>query len=181
MAGVSQPVVSASEALRFLHRAGVLLSGSLDYEHTLRRVVQLTVPEIADWCGVYAVSEDGPPREVTSGHPDREVEGLLLGIRQRRRRGEGGSETLQVMRTGAPVLASDISVALAPDVQAEEREVIERLRPRSYMMVPMAARGRALGAMPLLSPRAGRHYTEEDLRFAEAVAAHFALVLDNAR
>jgi PAS domain S-box-containing protein len=49
------------------------------------------------------------------------------------------------------------------------------------MIVPLLARGRALGAMTLLSTRAGRHYGEEDLRFAETVAAHFALVLDNAR
>src|SRR4051812_37968190 len=181
MPRVRPPVVSASEALRFLHRAGMLLSGSLDYEHTLRRVVQLIVPEIADWCGVYVVSEDGPPREVTSVHPDPEVEALLVGIRRRRRRGEGGSETLQAMRTGRPVLASDISVELAPDVQAEEREVIARLAPRSYMIVPMTARGRALGAMTLLSTREGRHYTEDDLRFAEIVASRFALVLDNAR
>ena len=46
------PVVFASEALRFLHRAGEILGGSLDFEHTLRRVAQLTVPDIADWCGV---------------------------------------------------------------------------------------------------------------------------------
>jgi PAS domain S-box-containing protein len=35
--------------------------------------------------------------------------------------------------------------------------------------------------MTLLSTRPGRHYTEEDLRFAETIAAHFALVIDNAR
>jgi serine phosphatase RsbU (regulator of sigma subunit)/PAS domain-containing protein len=175
-------VVSASEALRFLHRAGELLGGSLDFEQTLRRVAQLAVPDIADWCAVYATSEDGPPQEVTSVHPDPEVEALIVEIRRRRRRGETGSETLEVMRSRRPVLATDIRQDLAPDVADDaERAVVARLGPRSYMIVPLIARGRVLGAMTLLSTREGRHYTEEDLHFAETIGAHFALVIDNAR
>jgi PAS domain S-box-containing protein len=174
-------VVSASEALRFLHRAGELLGGSLDFEQTLRAVAQLAVPDIADWCGVYAIREDGPPQEVTSVHPDPEVEALIVGIRQRRRRGETGSESLEVMRTRRPVLAADITRNLAPDVDDAERAVVARLGPRSYLIVPLVARGRVLGAMTLLSTREGRHYTEDDLRFAETIGAHFALVIDNAR
>jgi serine phosphatase RsbU (regulator of sigma subunit)/PAS domain-containing protein len=167
--------------LRFLHRAGELLGGSLDFEQTLRRVAQLAVPDIADWCGVYAISEDGPPREVTSVHPDPEVEALIVDIRRRRRRGETGSESLEVMRSRRSVLATDITRNLAPDVADAERAVVERLGPRSYMIVPLIARGRVLGAMTLLSAREGRHYTDEDLQFAETVGAHCALVIDNAR
>jgi PAS domain S-box-containing protein len=180
MRAVGSPVVSASEALRFLHRAGEILGGSLDFEHTLRRVAQLTVPDIADWCGLYVAAEDGPAREVTSVHPDPEVERVLVEIRRRRRDGGGGSETLAVMRSQRSVLASRITGA-APDVSPEEQALVKRLGPSSYMIVPLLVRGRALGAMTLLSTRAGRHYGEEDLRFAETVAAHFALVLDSAR
>src|SRR4051794_28354074 len=157
-----RPVVSASEALRFLHRAGQLLAGSLDFEQTLRRVVQLTVPEIADWCGVYVVDEEGPAREVTSVHPDPEVEALVVDIRRRRRAGEGGSETLAAMRTRTSRLVAEIVPGFAPDLGDEERALVERLGPRSYIIVPLVARARALGAMTLLSTRAGRHYTEED-------------------
>jgi PAS domain S-box-containing protein len=174
------PVVSASEALRFLHRAGEILGGSLDFEHTLRRVAQLTVPDIADWCGVYVAVEDGTTREVTSVHPDPEVERVLTEIRRRRRARDGGSETLAAMRERRSVLASEIA-APAPDVAPEEWALVQRLSPRSYMIVPLLVRGRALGAMTLLSTREGRRYGEEDLRFAETVAAHFALVLDSAR
>src|SRR5262249_32208301 len=96
------------------------------------------------------------------------------------RGGDGVSETLEVMRTRQSRLQTEIS-ELAPDVAPEERELVSRLAPSSYMIVPLVARARPLGAMTLLSTRAGRHYTEDDLRFAETVAAHFALVLDNAR
>src|SRR3954454_23870371 len=181
MRRVPPPVVSAEEASRFLHRAGTMLAGTLDFEATLERVVQLIVPELADWCGLYVVSEDGPPREVSSVHPDPEIEALVMDIRRRRRRGEGGSETLEAMRTGRSVLVTDIRSIPAPDVAPEEQALVDRLAPRSYLIVPLVARGRALGAMTLLSTREGRHYTEEDLRCAETVASRFALVLDNAR
>src|SRR3954467_1077040 len=181
MRAVPPPVVSADEALRFLHHAGTILAGTLDFEATLERVVQLIVPDIADWCGLYVVSEDGPPREVTSVHPDAEIESLLVEIRRRRRDGEGGSETLEAMRTGRSVLATDVRSASAPDVAPDEQALVERLGPRSYVIVPLVARGRALGAMTLLSAREGRHSTEEDLGFAEIVASRFALALDNAR
>ena len=49
------------------------------------------------------------------------------------------------------------------------------------MIVPLAARGRALGSMTLLSTRAGRHYAESDLAFAAALAQRCALAIDNAR
>jgi PAS domain S-box-containing protein len=85
------------------------------------------------------------------------------------------------MHTRRSRLATEIPPGFPADIAPEERAVVARLAPRSYLIVPLVARGRALGAMTLLSTRAGRHYTEDDLRFAETVAAHFALVVDNAR
>src|SRR4051794_9476537 len=52
-----QPVLSASQALRFIADAGEVLSSSLDYEQTLRRVAMLAVPDFADWCAVFILSE----------------------------------------------------------------------------------------------------------------------------
>src|SRR4051794_15636228 len=136
MPRVRPPVVSASEALRFLHRAGAILGESLDFAQTLRRVVQLTVPDIADWCGVYALDDDGVAREVTSVHPDPEVEAVLVEIRRRRRGGEGVSETLEVMRTRRSRLQTEIS-GPAADMAPEERALVSRLAPSSYMIVPL--------------------------------------------
>src|SRR3954464_5730403 len=103
------PVVSAPAALEFLTRAGMVLAGSLDYEQTLGHVIDLVVPEIADWCGVYIEDGgDGREREITSRHADPELEEMIVEIRRRRRDGEGGSESLQVLRTGESILASDV-------------------------------------------------------------------------
>src|SRR3954470_5134622 len=102
------PVVSAPAALEFLTRAGMVLAGSLNYEQTLAHVVDLVVPEIADWCGVYiadagegeergaggaapaAGGGGGGGRKTTSRLGDPELERLLVEIRRRRRDGGDG-------------------------------------------------------------------------------------------
>jgi len=56
-----------------------------------------------------------------------------------------------------------------------------RLGPSSYMIVPLMARGRTIGAVTLLSTTPGRHYTAQDLAFAETLAGRFALAIDNAQ
>ncbi len=81
------PVVSAREALEFLTRAGFVLADSLDYEQTLARVVDLVVPQIADWCGVYIADGDGTEREITSRHADPGLERMLVEIRRAPPRG----------------------------------------------------------------------------------------------
>src|SRR3954447_12505399 len=176
------PVIPAPEALEFLTRAGMVMAGSLDYEQTLAHVIDLVVPEIADWCGVYiADAADGEEREITSRHADPEIEAMLVEVRRRRRDGSGGSESLQVLRTGESILASDITGRAASDMDERQRATAERLGARSYMIVPLRARVRVIGALTLLSTRPGRHYNEQDLAFAETLAQRFALAIDNAR
>jgi GAF domain-containing protein len=164
------PVVSAREALEFLIRAGFVLADSLDYEQTLAHVVDLVVPQIADWCGVYIDADtSGGPREITSRHADPELEDVLVDIRRRRREQRDASETLQVLQTGRSILATDIRDTETPELDDRQRQAVRRLGPRSYLIVPLRARGRVIGALTLLSTREGRHYREPDLAFAETL------------
>jgi PAS domain S-box-containing protein len=174
------PVVSPLKALEFLNRAGTVLAGSLDFDETLREVTQLAVPDIADWCAVYISGDNGAEREITSRHPDPALEALIVDIR-RRRRESGASESIRVQRTLEPVLVSDVGSGYTDDIRPEERGAIDRLAARSYMIVPLVARGRVLGALTFLSTREGRHYTAGDLAFTETLAARCAIVIDNAR
>src|SRR5690242_3828427 len=106
-----RPVLAPRDALEFLIRAGAVLADSLNYEQTLAHVVDLVVPEIADWCGVYIADADGREREITSRHADPELERMLLEIRRRRREDSGGSESLRVLETGQSILATDVAGA----------------------------------------------------------------------
>src|SRR3954454_3281377 len=175
-----RPVIAPRDALEFLPRAGAVLADSLNHEQTLAHVVELVVPEIADWCGVYIADGDGGEREITSRHADPELERVLVEIRRRRREESDSSESLRVLATGRSILATDV-VGAPSDIAPEERAGVERLGARSYMIVPLRARGRVIGALTLLSTREGRHYRDADLAFAETLGERFALAIDNAR
>jgi PAS domain S-box-containing protein len=179
-----QGVLSAEQALRFLDEASAQLARSLDHERTLGSIAQLMVPVLADWCAVDVVDDDGSLRQITSGHPDPEQERLLVELRRRYREQRGASEGVtRVIQTGEPELFSDVTGTANArlTINDAEIELYERLGPKSYIIVPLVARGRTVGAMTLLSTQPGRHYVAADLAFAEHLARRFALAVDNAR
>jgi PAS domain S-box-containing protein len=179
---VPDPVVDPESALGFLAQVSGVLAGSLDYERTLSEAARLAVPDLADWCAVDVVEDDGSLRQITSVHPDPEQEALLLELRRRYRAEKGGSAgATYAILSGDPVLASDVTGSAELQLNPDEVELYRRLGPRSYMIVPLVARGRTIGALTMLSTRAGRHYTERDVDFAQHLGRRFALAIDNAR
>ena len=175
-------VMDPQSALGFLAKASGLLAASLDYEHTLSEVARLAVPDVADWCAIDIVQPDGTTRQVTSVHPDPQLEELLLELRRRYRAEKQGSEgTARVIATGESELARDVTGQVAINLAEGEAESYRRLAPRSYMIVPLVARGRTIGALTLLSMREGRLYGDSDLDFAQHLGRRFALAVDNAR
>src|SRR5215204_1685087 len=58
---------------------------------------------------------------------------------------------------------------------------MRRMSFTSAMIVPLVARGRALGAITLVSAESGRRYERVDLELAEELARRAALAVDNAR
>ncbi len=59
---------------RLLSEASDVLASSMDYEHTLRRVTEIAVPELADWCSLAMHERGGALEEVAVAHSgaDRE-------------------------------------------------------------------------------------------------------------
>src|SRR5207248_1618210 len=103
-------------------------------------------------------------------------------LRRRYREEKQGTEGVQrVIASGKPELASDVTGSSAMELGEHEDELYRELAPTSYMIVPLVARGRTLGALTLLSTQEGSHYSEADLDFAQHLARRFALAVDNAR
>src|SRR3954454_5154556 len=175
-------VVTATRGEILLGEAASVLADELDFTKTLGRVAGLFVPEVADWVGVDVMAPDGSLEQYTSKHPDPEREALLLELRRRYReekRGQAG--VLHVMRTGEPVLAHDVRRRVELTLRDEEQDLYEKLDPQSYMLVPLIARGRTVGALTFISLTPGRHYGEDDLELAGRLASRCALAVDNAR
>ena len=176
--------VEVRRRLALLAAAGPSLSASLDYEETLEGITRLLVPELADWCLLDIVEDDGSVNQLAAAHAEEEKEDLPRRLRKHRRFGEGDpGSTAEVLSTGRSVLIPDL-----PDVTFYERElegehleIVKRLEPRSLMCVPLLARGKTRGAITLVSSELDRRYDEEDLMLAENLAYRCALAADNAR
>jgi PAS domain S-box-containing protein len=176
--------VRARRRLALLAAAGTTLSASLDYEATLEGIARLVVPELADWCLVDVLEEDGSVTQVAADHADPGKKALLRQLMSHRRFGEDAPGTVaRVLRTGRSILHYEVSdELLAKSATGEEHlELLRRLEICSLMSVPLLARGRTLGAVTLVSTDPERLYGEEDLSLAEGLAYRCALAADNSR
>jgi PAS domain S-box-containing protein len=176
--------VAARRRLTLLAAAGPALSASLDYEQTLDDITHLLVPELADWCLLDIVEDDGSVNQLAAAHAEEEKEDLLRRLREHRRFGEGDpGSTAEVLSTGRSVLIPDLPdvTFFERELEGEHLEIVKRLEPRSLMCVPLLARGKTRGAITLVSSELDRRYDEEDLLLAENLAYRCALAADNAR
>jgi PAS domain S-box-containing protein len=175
---------SVEKAQTLLAEAGEVLTGSLDFDRTLQEVAQLIVNSMADWCTVAVLSPSGLAVAAFS-HVDRarepqyrELLRVLPGSEQKLARGIG-----HVVRTGQPDLCPDTLeaawVRAALGVDTPER--LMELGARSYMCVPLKARGDTFGAVTFVSVTPGRNYGRADLALAEELVRRAGLALDNAR
>jgi PAS domain S-box-containing protein len=168
----------------FLVRASTVLSASLDYETTLRTVAELAVPHIADWCGLDILDDHGQLQRVAIVHIDPEKQELAQRLRERYPEDpQSPYGAHAAIRTGRPILMTEIPDELVRRAahDAEHLRLIEQLSITSYICTPLIARGRAFGALTLVSAESKRHYDEGDLRLAQEVAYRSALAVDNAR
>ena len=168
----------------FLARAATLLASSLDYQQTLQNVAGLAVPQLADWCGVDLIDEDGVREPVAVAHVDPSRVELAARLREyepehmQADRGIG-----RVIATGEAALYNEIPLELLEAAAADEQhlELLREVGIRAVLLVPMKIRGRTIGTISLVSAESGRTFSPGDVEFAEQIAERAALAVENAR
>jgi len=169
---------------RFLAKSSALLAGSLDYAETLTRVAGLAVPEVADWCAVDLLADDGSIRHLATAHVDPERKRLAHELRERYPPDPDAPQGVGwVIRTGRTEHYPEISDAQLEAAVSDgaQRDLLRRLGMHSAIVVPMVARDRILGAITLGGAESGRRLQEADVFVAEELARRAALAIDNAR
>jgi signal transduction histidine kinase len=166
----------------FSSEAATILASSLDYDATLKSIARLAVPHIADWCAVHLV-DNGTIRTAEVAHIDPNrlsiARAMLEKYPPRPDRATGPS---CVIRTGTAELYPDISDELLKHWAQDEQHyaLLRRLNLRSAMIVPLSAGGQSFGALTFAT-EGERRYAADDLSFAERIARHMALAIQNAR
>lgn len=176
--------LGARERDAFVVEAGHVLASSLDFALTLQRVAELAVPRIADWCTVELVDEQGTTDQLAMMHPKPEKVEMARALRRRYPPAPNAAwGILQVIRSRRPLVMPELDDALLTDIAQDDvhLRLLRQLGMRSLMMVPMIARGRALGAITFVSTESDRRFGEIDLEMAERLAQSAAMAIDNAR
>ncbi len=173
---------TAERRLEFLAEVSRVLTSSLDYEAVLEQMARQVVPFLGDWCLVDVLEPEGPPRRVAVSQA-HEHQGLAAVLRRYPPDLQSQNPSARVIRSGRPLLQAEVPETKLLEIarDPEHEKVVRQLGPRSYLCVPLAARGRVLGALTLVSSRPNRRYGPEDLSLAEELARRAALALDNAR
>ncbi len=169
----------AETGREFLTDASAVLAESLDYEATLRKVVELGVARFADYCFLDLL-EDGQPRRLAVHARERAKEPLLD-------RAIAFPTDPATVGPWAPVVAGkpvlhprvtpELLDRLAPT--PEYRELLAELEPRSLLAVPIALRDRVFGILILGTLH--RTLDREDLAVATELGRRAALAIENAR
>jgi PAS domain S-box-containing protein len=168
----------------FLAEASALLASSLDHEQTLRNVAELAVPEVADWCAVDLIDEDGDRNSVAVAHVDPARLELAKELRSYEPERLDPSQGLGlVFRTGESLLYPEIPDELLVESAVDERhlELLRAVGFRSALVVPVRLGDRIMGALTLVSSESGRVLDEFDRQLAEQVAARAAVAIENSR
>jgi signal transduction histidine kinase len=170
----------AEQSMRVLADAGIALSESLAVQTILDRLVQLVVPQLADWCTVEAF-EARDLRRVAGAHVDQGRAPLLAQLIERHpARWDSSQPASRCLRDGRSLLLPEITHAMLHDLAEDEdhENLLRELDTQSAMEVPLTIRGRTIGVITLVSARA---YEWRDLALAEELARRVAIAIENAR
>jgi PAS domain S-box-containing protein len=177
-------VKRAQLAESFMAEASRVLGSSMDYGETLRRVAQLAVPQIADWCAVDLLDEQGGIEQVVVHHPDPGK----LALAERLHRGyrpslDEPAGVPEVIRTGAARIFTDIQphalAAYARD--AEHLELLRAIGATAVIIVPMVGAAKTIGAITLVSSESAGRLSAADLALAERLGRRAGTAVENAR
>ncbi|MCW8376675.1 SpoIIE family protein phosphatase [Streptomyces justiciae] len=178
----------ARERLQLLYDAGVRVGTTLDVVRTAEELAEIAVPRFADYVTVELLEAVRQGEEPDGASPamDRIA---VSGIRDDPPLYPAGERITflpsmpqaQGLHSGHAVLVSELSGE--PGWRAQDPERTGRVLDfgiHSLITVPLRARGMVLGMVDFWRSEQ-KPFTEDDLAFAEELAARAAVAIDNAR
>ena len=169
--GVSRDITEEKrlqEANRMLAEAGVLLLGAEESEQPLSALAGLAVPELADWCAVHLLQPDGSIEQITPEAAGLTSSQTTPSWLQNEFSDGDARGVAAVLQSGEAKLVTDAGSDAGSSV-------------KSYMIVPLVARPRTLGAITFVAADSGRRFDQQNLALAEDLASRVSIYLDKAR
>jgi PAS domain S-box-containing protein len=149
----------------------------------MQRVAESVIPLLGDWVIISLADEDGRIRDVASWHREaslRETAARYAVLRLASLNPE--APIMRALASGQVRRVDDAAAAVAWMLpRGEVSDLFAQLAPRSAVTMPMAARGRTLGALSIYRAPGRSPADDDDVATARDLADRIALALDNSR
>ncbi len=184
--GARRAAERAARRSEWLTEASQLLASSLDYHKTFKQLAELAVPELADWCQIHIAKPDGTAQQLVLAHKDpallKWAEEFAATVRQYFSNEDTSRGLAHVLRTGRPEIYYSITDAQLEAVAKNEAQlnILRQIGFSSAMIVPLNSQSGTLGAITLVNTESRRHFSDDDLAFAELLAGRAAVAIENA-
>jgi GAF domain-containing protein len=172
------------EYLGFLQSATKGIKSSYDYITTMQNVAEAMVPQLADWCAVDIIQENGRLKRVAFADNDPErVKVTRKIVKDYPRRADAKSGTTFVVRTGEPEVNNNITdeMLVAVAHNKEHLELLRSLKFHAKMIFPIKSRGVILGTITFIWTDPTKNYGYADMAFAETLCAIAGSAIDQAQ
>jgi PAS domain S-box-containing protein len=155
---------------QFLEEVSTILASSLDHRSTFKALLQRAAKFFCDYCVIDSVEVDRAVRRVAASDYDEAWSATVGAFDRYLNDPEAGHPVVKALREGKQMIGQEIGNGPGPGAPSID----------SYMVLPLTARGRVLGAMSFLSIGSDRRYSADDLGLAQELARRTSLALDNA-
>lgn len=155
--------------------------GSAD--HLFSEVVEIILKYLADSASIDLVEDNGLITRALTRHVDTQKQKILINQRNINPLPATASYGYpRVIKTGKaqfiPGVSERVGNRLFPNEEPKAQLILDGLGVRSFICVPLIARGRTLGALTVLTTGKSRLLDSDDLLLIEEIALHIAESLD---
>lgn len=170
------------DKIKFLSKASKILSESLDYNVTLKNIANLLITNIADFCMIDLLKEDGKMHRVAARVANKKNKKLaqqMFNYPADPRNKKGIYEAAQTAKT---ILIKQINKGWLDKASriSREHEVVKKLGMNSFIFAPLKSRNRVIGVLTLVSASNNFSYSKEDVGLVEELAVKAGIAVDKA-
>lgn len=171
-------VASLKEKLRILREASALIAASQDFRQTLANTVSACLPVLGDF-GFFDVRVGQQVIRTVRAHDNTDIEALLAPTQWVKQ--ECTDMTLCALSTGMRAVHNGIDDEWYRKAAVGDGHLalLRQLAFHSMLTVPMRFRDELIGSLTLFMGSSGRSYSDEDVEFAEELAALAAPLVAN--
>lgn len=170
----------ANRRFMFLVEASKVLSQSLDYATTLKKVAGLAVSSLADYCVVDLFEEKGFKKLISITRYRRKTSFLVEKLLNFTPLKET-SPQFKAIRSKRAILEPNINlnILLQAAVNDDHLKTLKALNPTSLICIPLIAFDKPLGTITFCAINNSKVYSKSDLELAEELGRHAALAVNN--